>query len=100
MKEVIGVIIFFLLAMTVGGGISAMFFTSIVGGGVSESYLYPIYGGIVLLAGLIAICTAVILEKIKERFPTNIEIEGCLLKKVVSVIVSPYLGNRVIVKPT
>lgn len=61
MKEVIGVIIFFLLAMTVGGGISAMFFTSIVGGGVSESYLYPIYGGIVLLAGLIAICTAVIL---------------------------------------
>lgn len=38
MKEVIGVIIFFLLAMTVGGGISAMFFTSIVGGGVSESY--------------------------------------------------------------
>lgn len=66
MKEVIGVIIFFLLAMTVGGGISAMFFTSIVGGGVSESYLYPIYGGIVLLAELIAICTAVILEKIKE----------------------------------
>ncbi|MDO7788291.1 hypothetical protein P6N53_13760 [Desulforamulus aquiferis] len=42
-----------------------MIFSSIVGGGVSETYLYPIYGGIVLLAGLIVICTVVILEEIK-----------------------------------
>jgi hypothetical protein len=46
--------------------LSAMIFSSIVGGGVAESYLYPIYGGIVLLAGFIAICTVVILEKIKQ----------------------------------
>lgn len=44
MKKVIGVMVFFFLAMTFGGG-------------VSESYLYPIYGGIVLLAGLIVICS-------------------------------------------
>lgn len=66
MKAVIGVILFFSLAMTFGAGISGMIFSSIVGGGVDESYLYPIYGGIVLLAGLIAICTVVILDEIKQ----------------------------------
>lgn len=66
MKKVIVVIVFFFLAMTFGGGISAIIFSSIVGGGVSESYLYPIYGGIVLLAGLIVICTVVILDEIKQ----------------------------------
>ncbi|MEL7567987.1 MAG: hypothetical protein AAGU27_24350 [Dehalobacterium sp.] len=65
MKKVIGVMIFFFLAMTFGGGLFAMIFSSICGGGVSETYLYPIYGGIVLLAGLIVICTVVILDEIK-----------------------------------
>lgn len=66
MKAIIGVMIFFFLAMTFGGGLSAMIFSSIAGGGVDESYLYPIYGGIVLLAGLIAICTNIILDEIKQ----------------------------------
>jgi len=66
MKKVIGVMIFFFLAMSFGGGLSGIIFSTIVGGGVSESYLYPIYGGIVLLAGLIVICTVVILDEIKQ----------------------------------
>lgn len=66
MKKVIGVMIFFFLVMTFGGGLCGIIFGSIVGGGVSESYLYPIYGGIVLLAGLIVICTVVILDEIKQ----------------------------------
>ncbi len=65
MKKVIGVMIFFFLLMTFGGGLSEMIFSSIVGGGISETYLYPIYGGIVLLAGLIVACTLVILDEIK-----------------------------------
>ncbi len=66
MKMVIGVIVFFFLAMTFGGGISDMIFSAIVGGGVDESFLYPIYGGIVLLAGMIAICTKIVLEEIQS----------------------------------
>lgn len=64
MKKVIGVMIFFFLAMTLGGGLFSMIFSSIIGGGVSESFLYPIYGGIILLAGLIMICNVVILDEI------------------------------------
>ena len=66
MKKVIGVIVFFFLAMTLGSGLSVVIFRSIVGGGVAESYLYPIYGGIVLLAGLIVSCTIIILDEIKK----------------------------------
>lgn len=43
-----------------------MIFGAIAWGGVAESYLYPIYGGIVLLAGLITICTVIILDQLKE----------------------------------
>ena len=66
MKKVIGVMVFFFFAMTLGSGLSVVIFRSIVGGGVAESYLYPIYGGIVLLAGLIVSCTVIILDEIKK----------------------------------
>ena len=66
MKKVIGVMVFFFLAMTLGSGLSVVIFRFIVGGGVAESYLYPIYGGIVLLAGLIVSCTVIILDEIKK----------------------------------
>lgn len=35
-------------------------------GGVSESYLYPIYTGMILLSGLIVVCTRLVLEEMKE----------------------------------
>ena len=33
------------------------FLSGLIGGGAQESFIYPIYGGIVLLAGLIVVCT-------------------------------------------
>ncbi|HSR04309.1 MAG TPA: hypothetical protein VLM88_06980 [Proteiniclasticum sp.] len=68
MKAIIGVavMILFMFAMTIGGELSANIFGVYVGEGVVESNLYPIYAGIVLLAGLITICTVVILEKIER----------------------------------
>ena len=42
------------------------FLSGIIGGGGQESFIYPIYGGIVLLAGLIVVCTELILEEIKS----------------------------------
>ena len=35
-------------------------------GGIQESFLYPIYGGVILLSGLIVVCTELILEEIKS----------------------------------
>ncbi len=35
-------------------------------GGVRESFIYPIYGGIILLSGIIVVCTELILEEIKS----------------------------------
>ena len=35
-------------------------------GGVQESFLYLLYGGVILLAGLIVVCTELILEEIKS----------------------------------
>ena len=68
MKAIIGVIvmILFMLAMTIGGEMSANIFGLYNGEGVVESNFYVIYAGIVLLAGLITICTVVILEKIEQ----------------------------------
>ena len=40
--------------------------SGILGGGVQESFLYPIYGGVILLSGLIVVCTELILEEIKS----------------------------------
>jgi hypothetical protein len=64
MKKVLGIMALFAVVMILGGGLISMFVSSIVGGGVEESYIYPIYGGIVLLSGLVAGCTCIIIEKL------------------------------------
>ena len=46
----------------------------IIGGGVQESFIYPIYGGIILLSGLLVVCTELILEEIKSLKDKK---EGC-----------------------
>ena len=66
MKPVIWTFVVFFIAMTWGGGISVGVFQKICGGGVAETYLYPIYGGIILLAVLIAVCTLLIIEEIRN----------------------------------
>ena len=40
--------------------------SGIIGGGVQESFIYPIYGGIILLSGIIVVCTEFILEEIRS----------------------------------
>lgn len=56
----------FFFSMTWGSGLTVAFFQKICGGGVQETYLYPLYGGIILLAVLIAVCTCVILEELRN----------------------------------
>ena len=54
------------------------FLSGIIGGGAQESFIYPIYGGIVLLVGLIVVCTELILEEIKSlKDDIKDKKEGC-----------------------
>ena len=50
----------------------------LIGGGVRESFIYPIYGGIILLSGIIVVCTELILEEIKSlKDDIKDKKEGC-----------------------
>ncbi len=64
-KALITMVIMFALIIWPFGGIWQLL-SGILGGGVQESFLYPIYGGIILLSGLIVVCTELILEEIKS----------------------------------
>ena len=66
MKEaVIAMIVVFAFVIWPFSGVWQLL-SGVIGGGVQESFLYPIYGGIVLLAGIIVVCTELILEEIKS----------------------------------
>ncbi len=75
MKRILGVMAFFTIVMLFGGGAISIVITKLIGGGVDESFIYPIYGGIILLSGLIAGCTVVIVDEIKG-------LKSMLLEKV------------------
>ena len=64
-KALITMVVMFALTIWPFGGIWQLL-SGILGGGVQESFLYPIYGGIILLSGLIVVCTELILEEIKS----------------------------------
>ena len=64
-KAIITMIVVFAFVIWPFSGV-LQFLSGIMGGGVQESFIYPIYGGIVLLAGLIVVCTELILEEIKS----------------------------------
>lgn len=64
-KAIITMLAMFALVVWPFSGIWQLLF-GIIGGGVQESFLYPIYGGIILLSGLIVICTELILEEIRS----------------------------------
>ena len=64
-KVLIAMLAMFLLIVFPLSGIWQIF-SKLIGGGAAESFIYPIYGGIILLAGLIAGCTVIILEEIKS----------------------------------
>lgn len=64
-KALITMVVMFALTIWPFGGIWQLL-SGILGGGVQESFLYPLYGGIILLSGLIVVCTELILEEIKS----------------------------------
>lgn len=64
-KALITMVVMFAFTIWPFGGIWQLL-SGILGGGVQESFLYPLYGGVILLAGLIVICTELILEEIKS----------------------------------
>ena len=64
-KALITMVVTFAFTIWPFGGIWQLL-SGILGGGVQESFLYPIYGGIILLSGLIVVCTELILEEIKS----------------------------------
>ena len=64
-KAIIAMIVVFALVVWPFGGVWQLL-SGIIGGGVQESFIYPIYGGIILLSGLIVVCTEHILKEIKS----------------------------------
>ena len=64
-KALITMVVMFALIIWPFGGIWQLL-SGILGGDVQESFLYPIYGGVILLSGLIVVCTELILEEIKS----------------------------------
>ena len=76
-KAIITMIVVFALVIWPFGGVWQLL-SRVIGGGVQESFIYPIYGGIVLLAGLIVVCTELILEEIKSlKDDIKDKNEGC-----------------------
>ena len=76
-KAIITMIVVFAFVIWPFGGVW-QFLSGVIGGGVQESFIYPIYGGIVLLAGLIVVCTELILEEIKSlKDDIKDKEEGC-----------------------
>lgn len=55
-KALVTMVVMFAFTIWPFGGIWQLL-SGILGGGVQESYLYPLYGGVILLSGLIVVCT-------------------------------------------
>ena len=72
-KPVLYTLVLFYLLLTFGGSISVPMFQRLVGGGVAETFLYPIYFGILLLAGLIVLCTCIVVDEIRRHGNRNEE---------------------------
>lgn len=76
-KAIITIVVVFALVVWPFGGVWQVL-SGIIGGGVQESFIYPIYGGIILLSGLIVVCTELILEEIKSlKDDIKDKQEGC-----------------------
>ena len=64
-KAIITMIVVFAFVIWPFSGVWQLL-SGIIGGGVQESFIYPIYGGIILLSGLLVVCSELILEEIKS----------------------------------
>jgi len=76
-KAIITMIVVFAFVIWSFSGVWQLL-SGIIGGGVQESFIYPIYGGIILLSGLLVVCTELILEEIKSlKDDIKDKKEGC-----------------------
>ena len=76
-KAIIMMIAVFALVVLPFSGVWQLL-SGIIGGGVQESFIYPIYGGIILLSGIIVVCTEFILEEIRSlKDDIKDKKEGC-----------------------
>ena len=76
-KAIIMMIVVFALVVWPFSGVWQLL-SGIIGGGVRESFIYPIDGGIILLSGIIVVCTELILEEIKSlKDDIKDKNEGC-----------------------
>ena len=64
---VLGVMLIFFLLLWVGGIWFSQAMRRLMGGGVEESFLYPLYLGQILLAGMLTLCTCILLEELRGR---------------------------------
>ena len=76
-KAIFTMIVVFALVVQPFSGVWQLL-SGIIGCGVQESFIYPIYGGIILLSGLLVVCTELILEEIKSlKDDIKDKKEGC-----------------------
>lgn len=57
---IVSVIVYAVLFIAGGGLIGVPLLSAILGGNAEATYLYILYWGLILLAGFIAVCTAII----------------------------------------
>ena len=70
-KAIITMVIMFLVMVWPLGGLWEIILKPIIGGGVEQSFIYPLYVGIIILAGLIAGCTDLIIKEIRSKDKDN-----------------------------
>ena len=70
-KALITMVAMFLVMVWPLGGLWEMILNPIIGGGVEQSFIYPLYVGIIILAGIIAGCTDLIIKEIRSKDKEN-----------------------------
>jgi len=63
---IISVVVFAFLFLVGGGLIGVPLFSAILGSNVEATYMYILYWGLILLAGFVAVCTAIIVQNIRD----------------------------------
>ena len=66
-KAIIAMLVMFFLVVWPCGGIWGRILSPIIGGNTEQTFIYPIYIGIILLAGLIVVCTSLIISEIRSN---------------------------------
>lgn len=66
-RLVLGVMLGFFLLLCLGGAWFSQAMGRLMGGGVEQTFLYPLYLGQILLAGMLTVCTCILLEELRGK---------------------------------